>query len=1167
MKKILTYMICCAVLLFAAAACTFQDLGTPRLTLRHAAGDSLKVYSLSGDVRSMTVATKSAYISPSFNDAQLTSITVAAYDHSSGALYTSGHFTSGFNAMEILLHPGDTYDLYALANMGDQTSNIPATRSAMLSSFTYTVPSYVDVNLKGIPMTGRIENFTAGTSVNTTFSLRRLFAKVTLNVTTQYDGGTSEGVKVTNLAVGNGNAVLHGFAQSALTSSLDRISVEDYQTNSTVNAASVVFYVPENRQGTIGSATTSRDKNPDTNSAVNAVRDLLTYVDVTVTADSEFYDGTVHYRSYVGANATTDFNVVGNYCYVWNMTLTEDGLVNDDWKIDQDLDDNRYLQFLTDPVLVEAGDVILWEDILSTNIPWASINKVYGGDIIYDEVPTSTGFTVASDAQDGDIMSATFSPLHNWKASLEDATNFRVFERYLDWDQEIYAVNPRMSVTSEVLFGDTYNGREYGQGATPGTAGLKWTVIPPEVEGNTSNSKLSYSYSSATDRIVWTPSKYAYPGDYTIHVESEDGRLSDDAILRVNDTRWVNTDRAGSGNLRRTTSFAYSTNTQRTWNIEYAFGDKSNSNDNTKTWSGDNYLYYAGQQLRTSGSSSNERYWSNHISMELAANGNNSYFQRQTNTYQSITYRVSGGVPPGNYKVYIYWTENPSVRDSAVLTITGSMIQSITLPERVYIRKGSSAYVEYIVNPAGAAMAQNLNWTAVDGSSYIQFGNASYNQYTSQYFKAINGQNIGTAHVKAVSRDGNAAESNIMEVIVYDTPTSLRVVPSPITVSVNETQTFRIYARYSDGTEVDVTDDVHTISEDNANMIDVLKDVSNGWYVQGKVPGNTGFRVYYDYPTGDDSYGTVNTHVDVTVSGTYDVLRVTPNPLNIYIGESGQLSAMLYHYVNGVQQGGGEVVYPDYEVISGTSYASVTGSGSVSGLAEGTATVRATYEGSSGTLTDMVTVNVMDETPEYELVVTPASASFPVGDIRAFNAVLNTVFNGQVIASEYVEATWYVADGGSYISGVEGEQGSTVLVVGEQQGSAHIYATYGEYVSNSAYIEITEAPVYNYYLEIRPDGGNVIVGETLQLNAYLVTQTIIGGQVVSTDGGVLVSATWSVADGSSYASVDGSGLVNGVAQGTATIHAAYHSGDIDVSDDATVTVVDAGGSIIIEFDD
>lgn len=331
--------------------------------------------------------TKSAYIASSFDDAKITGITLAVYDNSTGELHYRKHFTSGFEGMELKLREGVEYDLYALANMGDRTVDLPETRDRLLTEYRYNVPSYADVNDRGLPMTGRIEHFVAGSAAGATFDLRRLFAKVTLNVTTGFDGGAAGGIKVTSLKVGNGNGVLSAFGSSSLRSASDRLEVEDYVSNNGINASSIVFYVPENRQGTIGAATSSRGKNPEEDSEIEVRKDLLTYVEVTVSADSPYYAGTVCYRSFIGEDETRDFNVTGNCKYVWNMTITEDGLVYDDWKIDKDLEDSRRLEFLDGPFLVESGDEVSWSDILQTNIRWEDMVRSYGGVLLYETVP------------------------------------------------------------------------------------------------------------------------------------------------------------------------------------------------------------------------------------------------------------------------------------------------------------------------------------------------------------------------------------------------------------------------------------------------------------------------------------------------------------------------------------------------------------------------------------------------------------------------------------------------------------------------------------------------------------------------------------------------------------------------------------------------------------
>ena len=384
-------------------------------------------FSFTCSVEPLASPTRSAYISRTFDDAMVTGVTVAVYDHASGALHYSRHFTSGFGAMAIKLHTGTEYDLYALANMGDQTANLPSERRALLSSFRYRVPSYADVNDKGIPMVGLVEGFTAGSGASTTFNMKRLFAMVTLNVVPEFDGGSADGIRVTDIRVGNGNSVLAPFGSSRMESVSERLPADDYASNASTAASGIVFYVPENMQGNIGTAVSSRYRNPDSDAAIAARKDMLTYVDVTVSAGSAYYTGTIHYRSYIGANSTDNFDIKSNCRYVWNMSLTEDGLVYDDWKVEQNITDGRYLRFTKARNYVKTGEEILWADILETNIRWEDLEKTWGGTLIYDGEPDATGFTVKGGV-DGEVMSLVLQAARNPSMSLVSGTQFQVVD-------------------------------------------------------------------------------------------------------------------------------------------------------------------------------------------------------------------------------------------------------------------------------------------------------------------------------------------------------------------------------------------------------------------------------------------------------------------------------------------------------------------------------------------------------------------------------------------------------------------------------------------------------------------------------------------------------------------------------------------------------------------
>ena len=71
------------------------------------------------------------------------------------------------------------------------------------------------------------------------------------------------------------------------------------------------------------------------NSTVANRLSRLTYIETTVTASGN-RTGTVVYSSLLGANATTDFDIRRNCRYLWTIDFLEDGLQEDNWKIDTD---------------------------------------------------------------------------------------------------------------------------------------------------------------------------------------------------------------------------------------------------------------------------------------------------------------------------------------------------------------------------------------------------------------------------------------------------------------------------------------------------------------------------------------------------------------------------------------------------------------------------------------------------------------------------------------------------------------------------------------------------------------------------------------------------------------------------------------------------------------
>ena len=256
------------------------------------------------------VPTRSVLTAPDI-ETKKTSITLAAY--AGGTLADCQHYTTALDAMALELDPGLTYTLYALVNMGDMTASIPRSESD-LESLTYRIPSYTEgaesLAARGLPMAGTLEYPGHGTVI----PVERLLAKVTAHVSCEWEDAAIRSVRVCNLT-----RTLRPFGEAVMDEDWDQ---QEFDDGTGTASGSFVFYVPENRQGTI-----------------RARSDRLTYLETAVEGTGAIL-GTIVYRSYLGRNAVTDFDILRNARYDWTLRFLPDGLQYDDWKHDNDLIDS-----------------------------------------------------------------------------------------------------------------------------------------------------------------------------------------------------------------------------------------------------------------------------------------------------------------------------------------------------------------------------------------------------------------------------------------------------------------------------------------------------------------------------------------------------------------------------------------------------------------------------------------------------------------------------------------------------------------------------------------------------------------------------------------------------------------------------------------------------------
>src|SRR4029077_13121573 len=198
-----------------------------------------------------------------------------------------------------------------------------------------------------------------------------------------------------------------------------------------------------------------------------------------------------------------------------------------------------------------------------------------------------------------------------------------------------------------------------------------------------------------------------------------------------------------------------------------------------------------------------------------------------------------------------------------------------------------------------------------------------------------------------------------------------------------------------------------------------------------------------------------------------------------------------------------------------TAVATVSGNGLVTAVAAGSATITATREGQSGTAA--VTVSSV---PVATVTVTPSPASVQQGATVQLTATPKDA-NGNPLSCRV--GTW--ASNNTAVATVNGSG----LVTGVAGGSATITAT-SEGQSGTAAVTVASVPVAT--VTVTPSPASVQQGATVQLTA---TPKDANGNPLS---GRVVS--WA-SNNTAVATVNGSGLVTGVAAGTATITATSES--------------------------
>ena len=330
--------------------------------------------------------------------------------------------------------------------------------------------------------------------------------------------------------------------------------------------------------------------------------------------------------------------------------------------------------------------------------------------------------------------------------------------------------------------------------------------------------------------------------------------------------------------------------------------------------------------------------------------------------------------------------------------------QLIILPNAVTLQLNQvQDFMAVGLNAAGDTTPSSVTWS-VSGGTVTDMGSSG-----GRHYGRYQGGACGSFRVSATSHPDGTTGNATVTVAGCPTPVAA-VTVSPAAPTVQVGQTVQLAATPKDANGNPLSGRVVTWSSNNT----AVATVDGNGLVTGVTAGSAIVTA-----TSEGQSGTAS----VTVSSIpVAAVTVSPSPASVQQGATVQLTATPKD-ANGNPLSGRVVTWSS----NNTAVARVNGSGLVTGVAAGTATITATSEGQSGTSDVTVT-----PAPVASVAVTPSPASVQAGQTLQLTATPKDA-NGNPLSGRVI--TW--ASNNTAVATVSGSG----LVSGVTAGSATITAT------------------------------------------------------------------------------------------------------------------------------
>ncbi len=368
----------------------------------------------------------------------------------------------------------------------------------------------------------------------------------------------------------------------------------------------------------------------------------------------------------------------------------------------------------------------------------------------------------------------------------------------------------------------------------------------------------------------------------------------------------------------------------------------------------------------------------------------------------------------------------------------------------------------------------------------------------------VTGVAAGTAQIGASYKGVSSAPAVITVNAAEPTLTAVRISGASSTVQTGQSIQFSATAVYSDNGTKDVTGAANWSSSNSA-----VAAVRSGT-VTGVAAGTAQIGASYNGVSSAPAVITVN-----AAEPTLTAVRISGASSTVQTGQSIQFSATAVYSDNGTKDVTGAANWS-----SSNSAVAAVRSGTVTGVAAGTAQIGASYNGVSSAPA-VITVNAAEPTLTA-VRISGASSTVQTGQSIQFSATAVYSDNGTKDVTS--AANWSSSN-----SAVAAVRSGTVT--GVAAGTAQIGASYNGVSSAPAVITVNAAEPTLTAVRISGASSTVQTGQSIQFSAT----------AVYSDNGtkdVTGAANWSSSN-SAVAAVR-SGTVTGVAAGTAQIGASYN---------------------------